>query len=168
MSQHIIPTGSAIEHPLNELEDEGANACWDSPLDALLAEATDIKAKSRGAGTLDDLLGEAMSIRTEAEEARVLRKALYSGMIPKEEKAATEAKIRQWELKREWVPAADVVMFTVQTCKHCGTSHSHFQGYFVRQQHKESNVSRWLAGPKPHGSSLLLKERKNEVETVEM
>jgi len=94
---------------------------------------------------LDALLAGAMTAKADALKVKDARRRLANGHFPKEERSSVEAMITAWELKKEWLPAASVQMFSAQTCSNCGEVHYHFEGVYQRQIHKVSHtISRWI------------------------
>lgn len=94
--------------------------------------------------SLDALLTESVEIRSAQQSLKSARKALSIGVTSSEEKVAIEGKIREWEAKSEWKPAAVVAMFTEQQCDCCSRIHTIFAGIFQRQEHRINKASRWV------------------------
>jgi len=121
------------------------------------------KAKIAGAGfDLDDLLAESLEEATASAAVKSGRKRLQDSRISKREKDEIEAKIREWELAREWKPAAAVHIFNTQTCTHCYSENSTYSGLFQRQIHRSSKIMRWVLDVNGSGSNDgLPKEHKS-------
>lgn len=103
--------------------------------------------------TLDELLQESMAAHSEKAKYKQLRKDLAEGKISQEHRSANEALLREWEERREWVKAADVIGFERSRCTSCGQFHTIFMGYFERQDHKLSkSCSRRIAVTKLSGA----------------
>ena len=115
---------------------------------------------------LDDLLTESLQEASERNTAREGRKALAEGRVSPEERAQVSRIVRTWEEKREWTPAAAVVMFSRQMCAGCGSFHKHFLGFFQRQTHRASRVDRWIPHTKPT-DTVLPREAKYQDSVVE-
>ena len=93
---------------------------------------------------LNQLLAESMSAKEDARKVKEARKALASKGTLESEREELKRLVAQWELKREWTPVANTIMFDVQHCTNCGTQHKHFTGLFQRQEHKVSKITRWI------------------------
>ena len=133
---HTTDTALTVADPLDELEDY-----------LNLSKTSDI--------SLDDLMAESMAERRTADSVKAAR-ALLAGStkLGAGEREAIQASIRSFELKREWIPQAAVVMFARQQCQGCGDFHKTFLGFFQRQTHKHTKVDRWIASTKPTENSL--------------
>ena len=123
--------------------------------------------------SLDDLFAESMAEARASESIRAARKAVAgergaAGGISTEEKRQLQAAIRSWEVRREWQPAAAVVMFARQQCKGCGEFHTQFLGYFQRQVHRNTKIDRWIPSIKPQSNDMLLREAKYQDSHSEM
>jgi hypothetical protein len=113
--------------------------------------------------SLDSLLDESMQEVAKAKSAKAAKKALSKGLASVEETAALKKIVANWEIGRLWLPRATVVMFDVQRCTSCGLRHSHFVGFFQRQEHRSSNVMRWVrAAEAPMQASLPEEVKENE------
>jgi len=112
---------------------------------------------------LDALLTESVEIRAAQQNLKTARKAVALTSATPEERAAIESKIREWEAKSEWKPAAVVAMFTKQECTCCGSIHSTFAGIFQRQEHRTNTLSRWVREKTPSHLNLP-REQKHNVE----
>lgn len=133
-------------------EDEGADVGLDltahassAPdlLEGLLQQSVS-PAQAKGSDfSLDDLLTESLETIAESAAVKANRKKLKDTRLTKAEREAIEAKIRGWELAREWTPKASVAMFHLQKC-YCGSVHSIFSGMFQRQSHRVSAIERWV------------------------
>jgi hypothetical protein len=98
---------------------------------------------SGGVDLLESLLQESLSTIKDRAFVKEGRKKLAQGKYNTAEKAEIDAKIKEWELAREWKPAANVAMFNTQSCR-CGSRHAIFSGWFQRQHHRKSNIDRWV------------------------
>jgi len=103
---------------------------------------------------LDDLLAESLQEQSDRQSAKEARKALAEGRAAPEERGALNKLVRGWEEKREWNPAAAVVMFSRQMCNGCGKFNCHFLGFYQRQSHKTSRADRWIPHTKPTDETL--------------
>jgi hypothetical protein len=94
---------------------------------------------------LDALLGESLDIKRTNDAARSAKERLKRGGMSAQEKAETEALIRQWELAHEWKAEANVALFSMQMCK-CGLSHTGFMRLMTRLRHRHlaHAAMRWL------------------------
>ena len=100
--------------------------------------------------SLDNLLTESMAEAKIKTQVRAAREVLSRGTASGEDAEALNRVVKEWEAKREWNPAAAVVMFTRQQCSGCGYYYVQFQGYFQRQTHKQQpGVQRWVPAEKP-------------------
>lgn len=82
-----------------------------------------------GLDELEELLGEAMAQKVEADrvkEARLRAKSGYGNS------AEDLARIKAWELAREWVAVANVAFFERNECN-CGKHHTVFHSLMLRQ-----------------------------------
>jgi len=94
---------------------------------------------------LEKLLNESMSRKSDEKRIKEARRSLGNGGITPAERLALQEMVKEWELKREWTPVFDTLMFDVQECTYCGSKHSHFTGAFQQQEHKKSKITRWVA-----------------------
>lgn len=61
------------------------------------------------------------------------------------DKSDYERRCENAALKALWKPRAAVAMFSVQICLQCGSSHRHFEGFFVQQKHdSHRQTERWV------------------------
>lgn len=93
---------------------------------------------------LDALLAESIQEKEAKLKVKTARQMMASSGIEPEVRAANEKYVREWELRREWTPLADVAMFHRQVCSCCGQHQVHFGGIFQRQQHRSSAIARWI------------------------
>ena len=101
---------------------------------------------------LDELLHEAMAAQAEKVAGERYRKALKSPGLSREEAAEIQAKLREWEDRREWNSVAETALTIRTSCTTCRTTTDSFGGFFKRQTHRNKNgLTRWLAIPKPQG-----------------
>lgn len=103
---------------------------------------------------LDALLAESMTDAKAAADTKVARQILAKGGLPTAERDAIAASVRAFELRREWNPAAAVVMFSRQKCKGCGGFSTQFTGYYQRQTHRHTGISRWVPHIPPTDEKL--------------
>lgn len=101
---------------------------------------------------LDELLNEAMAAQAEKVAGERYRKALKSPGLSREEAAEIQAKLREWEDRREWNSVAETALTIRTYCTTCRTATDSFGGFFKRQTHRQKkDLTRWLAIPKPQG-----------------
>ena len=101
---------------------------------------------------LDDLLSEALAAQAERTAGERYRKALKSPGLSREEAAEIQAKLREWEDRREWNSVAETALTIRTYCTTCRTTTDSFGGFFKRQTHRnKKDLTRWLAIPKPQG-----------------
>ena len=101
---------------------------------------------------LDDLLAEALAAQAERTAGERYRKALKSPGLTREEAAEIQAKLREWEDRREWNSVAETALTIRTYCATCRTTTDSFGGFFKRQTHRsKKDLTRWLAIPKPQG-----------------
>ena len=133
---HTTDTVLTIADPLDELEDY-----------LNLSKSAHI--------SLDDLMSESIVERKSREDVKAAR-ALLAGStkLSLEERNAIQQSVRSFELKREWIPQASVVMFARQQCQSCGDFHKTFLGFFQRQTHKHTKIDRWIASTRPTDTFL--------------
>ena len=112
-------------------------------LNPTAAEAGEQK-KLKGVIDLDDLLAESLEEASASARIKSDRKSLKDTRVSVKEREAMEARIRAWELAREWKPAAAVQFFNTQLCSDCGSENSTYAGLFQRQVHRNSKVMRWV------------------------
>lgn len=139
----------------------------DSPLDLLEDLNSDLALTSSSSLSLDDLLAESMAEKTAADNVRAARQVVAKGGLSAQEKEAMTASIRSWEARREWNPAAAVVIFSRQQCTCCGEFSCQFMGFFQRQQHRQTRVDRWIASVMPRDEKLP-RESKYQDSQVEL
>lgn len=107
---------------------------------------------------LDELLHEAMAAQAEKVAGERYRKALKSPGLSREEAAEIQAKLREWEDRREWLSVAETALTIKTYCTTCRSWSSSFGGFFKHQVHRDKKqLERWLAIPRPQGG--LPKER---------
>ncbi len=138
-------------------------------LDVLLAGTNSRKAEPQAeVFSLDSLLEESMAARKDAVSVKAAR-SLLSGpaKVEPEARKAMEESIRAWEAKREWDTKAGVAAYTRQFCETCDCYHTTFSGFFHRQAHRNSKVSRWVRCEKEQMLALP-KEVKYEDEICPM
>lgn len=114
---------------------------------------------------LDNLLAESVKEQQAKEQNKKHREQLSKSFITHKERKEIEKKVVEWESVREWIPQADVAYFDVQTCQ-CGNIHTHFRGFFQKQQHRFSSTVRYVKVDSNLNVGLL-KEKKLEYYPVE-
>lgn len=65
------------------------------------------------------------------------------------------------EAKGLWKPHAAVAMFSTQVCLCCGSTSTHFEGFFIHQKHKTVEAERWVKAPDMVSLKSLPKYRKH-------
>jgi len=101
---------------------------------------------------LDDLLKEAVAAQAEKTAGERYRKALKSPGLSQTEAAEIQAKLREWEDRREWDSVAETALTIRTYCTTCRTWSSAFGGFFKHQTHRHNKtLERWLAIPRPQG-----------------
>ena len=91
---------------------------------------------------LDALLGEAMAERNDAQKVVDARKKAKGGFGLSAEDAE---RVRQWELRKEWLPVSNTAIFKRYVCA-CGFHSTVFEGLFLEQRHRHSShANRWTA-----------------------
>lgn len=115
---------------------------------------------------LDDLLAESVQAVEGKAKLKLNRKKLQDTRLTGVKRAELEADTRFWELAREWRAVANVVIFNTQYCTCCGSQHSTMSGFFQRQNHRQSKISRWQAVSKMDDS--LARESKHTETEVEV
>ena len=119
--------------------------------------------------SLDDLMAESLTEKAASDSARAARNVLSRGGMSTAEKEAITAGLRAWEAKREWLPAAAVVMFTRQQCQCCMETTTQYVGAFQRQVHRHSKADRWIASALPQaGDRKLPREAKYQDSHTEL
>lgn len=94
--------------------------------------------------SLDDLLSESLAIRDEAQATKAMREKLKRGGMPAAERAEIEAKVREWEARKEWLPVATVAVFEHMSCD-CGYFSETFSHVMHKQTHRQkSNLTRYV------------------------
>ena len=115
--------------------------------------------------SLEALLSESVKLQSDAQRYKDQRRSLSKSWLTPEERRAIEASVHSYELRREWFPKANTVMFTVQRCVSCSSLHHHFIGYFQRQEHRTKLASRWVKADMTLIDTLP-RERKENFEEV--
>ena len=95
-----------------------------------------------GFDELEELLGEALKEKALGEYVAKARAKARSGY-----KLADEdlARIRAWELAREWLPVANVALFHRYACA-CGNHQTIFEGRLLEQRHRtQAGSNRWTS-----------------------
>ena len=96
--------------------------------------------------TLDDLealMSESLAQAQETAEAKAARERVRRGGQSPKEKAEDDARLRAWELRHEWEPAANVAVIEYRTCA-CGAHAAIFSQLMQRQVHRTMRASsRW-------------------------
>jgi hypothetical protein len=112
------------------------------------------EADSGFAISLDNLLAESLQEASTANEVKAARQVLAKGGLAAAERDAIASTVRSWEARREWIPRAAVAMFTRQCCRSCEGFSTQFAGWFQRQQHRESQIDRWIPHIRPVDGNL--------------
>lgn len=90
---------------------------------------------------LDALLNESVKMSDEDKAIKFLREKQKRGGLTKEERAEDEARIRDWESRREWDTKANVGVFNKTVCT-CGGQSITWSHLMHMQVHKEKKVTR--------------------------
>lgn len=113
-----------------------------SDLEALInpKPVPDADEADEGFDELEELLGEAMDAQREIARVKELRKRAKGGfgLSPED-----EARIRAWELAREWTAVANCAIFKRYECA-CGYHSTVFEGLMLEQKHRhDTHANRW-------------------------
>ncbi len=140
-----MTTSSLNCGPINEAEIEGL---FDD-LEALAHESphTGRAAAVKDLDDLDALMAESIALREEDNAGKAYRELLKRGGMSKEDRRDIEAKLQEWESKREWQTLANVALFRVVTCA-CGQVHTVFGGMYYRQKHRTQITTTRLVAAK--------------------
>ena len=93
-----------------------------------------------GFDELEELLGEAMKDKKLAEEVKAARAKAKGGFGLS---ADDLARIKRWELAKEWLPVANVALFRRYECD-CGYHSTLFEGLMLEQRHRaDTHANRW-------------------------
>lgn len=99
---------------------------------------------------LEALLSESIAIRNEVAQAKALRSKLARGGMAPSEKEETEAKLREWEARKEWTTIANVAVFERMTCD-CGFYSETFSHILHKQTHRQkAGLVRWVQAKTIH------------------
>lgn len=90
---------------------------------------------------LDDLLRESVKMSDEDKAIKFLREKQKRGGLTKAERDEDEARIRDWESRREWDTKANVGVFNKTLCS-CGGFAITWSHLMHMQHHKTSKVTR--------------------------
>lgn len=90
---------------------------------------------------LDALLQESIKAVEEEAAIKFLRAKQKRGGVSKEERDADEARIREWEARREWDTKANIGVFNKTECS-CGSMTLTWSHLMHEQVHKEKRVTR--------------------------
>lgn len=93
---------------------------------------------------LDALLAESLQIKNELALQKKKPQRIPKQMVSPEVKRAIDAKVLEWENRREWAPEAAVAFFDAQRCTFCNSLTSVFKGILQRQSHRQTKVDRWV------------------------
>ena len=122
------------------------DAAIDEEMEALIAEADEEEAAPAPTSDPDDLsdldalLGEAMAERTTAQSVADARKKAKGGYALS---ADDLARVRAWELAREWLPVMNVALFHRYQCA-CGKHNTVYEGLMLEQRHRNNaTANRW-------------------------
>lgn len=95
---------------------------------------------------LDDLLTSAVAERNAKVEARKSRERLSKGGLTPQEREEDLIRLREWEARNLYKPAANVARFIESCCTNCGEFSYLFTGLMERQVHRHvATTQRWLA-----------------------
>lgn len=145
-SQRIIWAAAALQN------------CWTASPEISPRAAAPAATPENPFADLDELLNEAMAAQAEKVAGERYRKALKSPGLSREEAAEIQAKLREWEDRREWLSVAETALTIKTYCTTCRSWTSSFGGFFKHQVHRDrKKLERWLAIPRPQGG--LPKER---------
>lgn len=149
------------------MSDSTLHLSIDAHLEAIAVDLSDPSEMS-----LDDLFAESMAEAKAVEEVKKARKAVtYTGKdaLTAEARNSLQMTIRSWEARREWKPAASVVMFSRQQCQSCGQFHTQFVGFFQRQEHRSlGTADRWIPSVRPQTWDKLPRESKYQDSHTEL
>lgn len=106
-------------------------------LDQLLAESKPPRDE------LADLLSESMAIKEEEAHIKYLRERTKRGGLTAEQAREDEARIREWEAKREWKITANVGVFELHECS-CGNTTSTWAGLMHAREHRTMKVTGYV------------------------
>jgi hypothetical protein len=138
-------------------------------IDELLREDMAPSTKAHKVETLDDLddlLQESLELKAEANAGKGYREKLKKGKLPAEEKAYIEAKLLEWEAKREWVTLSVRALFARQRCA-CGQTHTLFKGLYYHQKHRtDKHAQRWVGAAEVGEHAAGLPQRTMVEDTV--
>lgn len=155
--------------PSAELRSVGdMRAATDDLLEGLTLTPADTLLKGNSDDmSLDALLDESLKQASDSVAVKAGRKRLQDKRLPNRERLEIEAKIKEWELAREWLPAASVHIFNTQTCTNCGNVNATYAGLFQRQIHRSSKIMRWVLDVNGSGNNDgLPKEHKDALTEV--
>ena len=95
-----------------------------------------------GFDELEALLGDAMEERATRDQVKTLREKAKGGYGLS---AADSERIRQWELRKEWIAVSNTAIFKRYICA-CGYHSTVFEGLMLEQRHRhDSHANRWTA-----------------------
>lgn len=97
-----------------------------------------------GLDDLDMLIVESMKEQKAHDAVITARRALKNSSLSKADTEALQARVTEWEMKREWDAVAAVVIFETQSCANCNSEHSHYVGLFQRQLSRTNRNTRWV------------------------
>lgn len=129
-----------------------------------------------GFDMLEGILADAKRIAVDQYNLKVARAKLRAaekgdknGGLPPEQREALRKLCFEMEAKVEYRPESVVANFTQQLCLGCGSTHKHFDGLFIREQHRtDPKLRRMVRYPFAGGLSedldRLPKERAYRIE----
>ena len=117
---------------------------------------------------LDSLLADSVQQVQDAQKLSKGKAKLASGWIGTAEKADLKRDLDAISARREWTSTAAVCLFREQTCLTCGNTHSHFQGLFIEQAHRNGNTKSWERTVDNISMQALPRQRKIDKETCDM
>lgn len=129
--------------PANSSDDE-----IEAEMEGLIEEAAkeDEPDLANELSDLDDLLNEAMAERKDAQSVAEARKKAKGGYALSSDDLA---RIKAWELAREWLPVANVALFHRYECA-CGKHNTVYEGLLLEQKHRHnSTANRWTSQEEP-------------------
>lgn len=125
----IIDMSPQAFEVIEELEDE---------LDGLLTESINLRKPVKD--DLEALLDESMALKAEEQHVKFLRERAKRGGLTAAQAKEDEARIREWEAKREWEIKANIGVFEERTCT-CGQVETVWVGLMHFRQHREKKIS---------------------------
>lgn len=107
--------------------------------DALVGDVTDI---DETFDELEELLEGALAERADIEKVKAARAKAKGGYGLSPEDLE---RVRQWELRKEWLPVSNTAIFKRYVCA-CGFHSTVFEGLMLEQKHRhDTHANRWTA-----------------------